>query len=90
MDKTQGIALKLAREVLRFNRRVGKTFSAIKEIEEIGLLESERLKHNKTLLAHTCARINLDLAEALQELELAECTRLDRLLRKIEAKNTNQ
>jgi len=90
IDKTRGIAFKLAKEALRFNRRVGETIAAIREIEKMGLLDCERLKHNKTLLAHTCARINLDLAEALQELALAECNDLDRLLRKFEAANSGK
>ncbi len=90
MEKTRGTALKLAKEAFRFNRRVGKTISAIREIEKTGLLDSERLKHNQALLAHTYARINLDLAEALQELALAECNDLDRELRRFEAANSGK
>lgn len=56
---------------------LGQTLSAIKVLDLLEPLDRERLQHQRDLIERTCARIFLDIAEAVQGRELAEASRLD-------------
>ncbi len=74
----------VAAALARLTRRSRKLLSAVDGLEMTRGLDPARLHHNRILLEHTLRRIELDLAEALQEDAIADCNRLDRELRSLE------
>ena len=68
---------KLLKAQLRLDRCLIRVLSAIETLESLELPDRERLRHGADTIEHACTGIYLDIAEANQEHELAELSRLD-------------